>query len=332
MIAFGLTSNACCSVRFSFRVVPQNEPLGSSDWTGIHVVDGQIASNIAQETDFPASSLTIYTPESNGEGFVSIWRGMFRDLWQCRALAWRLFIRDLAAAYRQSFLGYLWVLLPPVVTTAVFVFLRRANIVNIGDTDIPYIAYVMFGMLIWGIGNGAFNATRGSISAASGLITKINFPREALVLASLGNMLFQTSIQTVLVIGVFVWWGVVPSWTIVFMPILLFFMLLFTTGLGFVFSMAQAISDDVGRSVGLVRNIIMYSAPIVYPAPVSWPYRLLNDYNPVSIYIIAARDLTTGHGLTNPSGVAIMCLLSVLTFLAGWRVFRICMSVVSERL
>ena len=74
---------------------------------------------------------------------------MLRDLFSSRELAWRLFIRDISAQYRQSVLGYLWVFIPPLVASLPFIYLNSQGIVKIGGTPIPYAAYAIIGTIIW---------------------------------------------------------------------------------------------------------------------------------------------------------------------------------------
>ena len=69
-------------------------------------------------------SITVYTPESPLKNPGRLLRAMFRDVLAARELAWRLFVRDLSAQYRQTYLGYVWAFLPPLVASATFIFLQ----------------------------------------------------------------------------------------------------------------------------------------------------------------------------------------------------------------
>ena len=74
---------------------------------------------------------------------------MWRDLLDSRELAWRLMVRDISAQYRQSLLGVFGAFLPPIATALVFVVLNNRKVINIGQTDIPYPIFVMFGTVLW---------------------------------------------------------------------------------------------------------------------------------------------------------------------------------------
>src|SRR5688500_14649923 len=98
-----------------------------------------------QDTD----RVRVYTPEAAVRHPAALVGEMFRDLWRSRELAWRLFVRDVSARYRQSILGYVWTFLPPLVATVTFVLLSRSGIFTPGDTRMPYVAFVMIGTVLW---------------------------------------------------------------------------------------------------------------------------------------------------------------------------------------
>src|SRR5262245_53713285 len=89
--------------------------------------------------------ITVYTPESPLRHPVKLFSDMIRDLLASRELAWRLFVRDTRAQYRNSLLGYAWVFIPPLVAALPFVFLNSQGVIKISETPLPYGAYAMIG-------------------------------------------------------------------------------------------------------------------------------------------------------------------------------------------
>jgi lipopolysaccharide transport system permease protein len=83
---------------------------------------------------------------------------MWQDLKSSRELAWRLFVRDITAQYRQSIFGIFWAFVPPLITSLVFILLQSNNILNIGETDIPYPVYVLVGTILWQLFSESLNA------------------------------------------------------------------------------------------------------------------------------------------------------------------------------
>src|SRR5579883_2599897 len=151
--------------------------------------------------DRPATKLreAVYTPHGHLGMGLSAWYEMLKELIDSRELTWRLFLRDFSARYRQSMLGYLWAVVPSLVTAATFSYLNRSKVLPIAGTHLPYPVFVLLGMTVWQLfATGLTSATQSLVNAGS-LITKINFPRETLVLAAFGQSLFQFLIGIVLV-------------------------------------------------------------------------------------------------------------------------------------
>jgi len=273
----------------------------------------------------------VYTPDAHlGFGW-HVWREMARELIQSRELMWRLFLRDLSARYRQSVFGYVWAVMPAIVTVVTFTYLKGSGTLPIGQTNMPYPAYVLLGMSVWQLFATGLTRTTQSLVQASAIITKINFAREALVLAAFGESIFNFLIRIVLIAGVFAWFGIVPVWTVIFVPFVLIPLALMTVGLGFILSIANGVFRDIGNSLGLVLTFAMFLTPVIYPPPTQWPKVLINYLNPVSPFIIATRDLTTKGTLSQPDGLFYASVAGLLVFLVAWRIFHLAMSRIAER-
>jgi lipopolysaccharide transport system permease protein len=273
-------------------------------------------------------SVTVYQAERQ----ATRWATMIRDVVSSRELIWRLFTRDFAAKYEQSALGYLWALGPPVVTVAIFTFLARNRVISVGETALPYPVFVLLGLTVWGLFSGALMAITSSLTSASNVIKKMNFPREALVFAALGQALVDTLIRSILLALFLVWYGVPVRWTIALIPLLFVPMLMLTLGAGFLLATLNAIIRDVSSALGLALQFAMFLTPVVYPAPKQWPFILINYLNPVSAFVVAAQDLVARGELTMPATLLSSSLFGLAMFLLGWRIFRLAQPIVGERI
>ncbi len=273
----------------------------------------------------------VYTPDSHlGFGW-SAWRQMGREIVGARGLTWRLFVRQVSSRYRQSVLGYFWAVMPAIVTVVAFTFLNRSRIVNIGETDIPYPAYVFLGMTVWQLFANGISVTSQSLLSARSMITKVRFPYESIVLSAFGQSVMDFLIRLALVAVVFVWFGVTPAATFVLvLPVLLGLSLL-TIGLGYMAALANAIFRDIGSAITVIMTFGMFVTPVVYPPPEEWPMVLINYVNPVSPFVIATHDLATKGYLTHPEALGLGCVVAVVVFLVGWRTFHVAMPRIVER-
>ena len=265
----------------------------------------------------------LYTPQGVQRNGVGGWQIMFHELAESRRLIWLLILRDLSVRYRQSILGYVWAVVPQIATVAVFAFLHSSRVLPIGGTKIPYIAYLLWGISVWQLFAGCLTNCANSLTASGSLVTKINFPREALVIAALGQPVFDFVVRLVPVITVFIWWSVSPSWQALFMPLFLLPIVLLALGLGFVLSISNLVIRDTANALGTALTIGMFLTPVLYPPPVRWPFYLINVLNPLSPLMAASQDLVAGGFLTQPEMFIVACIFSTALFLAGWRAFRI---------
>jgi lipopolysaccharide transport system permease protein len=267
----------------------------------------------------------IYTPRSDLLEPGRFLRWMFRDLAACRGLAWRLFIRDLSAHYRQSFLGYVWAFVPPLATTITFVFLRSQGLFTTGQTGIPYPAYVVIGMLFWQVFVDAVQCPLKAVTAAKPMLSKVQFPPEAILLAALGEVLFSFLIRLVLLAAVFLWYGLTPPATAVLVPLAVAALVLLGFALGVLITPLGILYTDVTQALTVVTTFWLFLTPVIYPARESGLAALLSHWNPVSPLLIVGRDwLTVGQTAHLPEFVLISMLSLVMLFV-GWVSYRVAM-------
>jgi lipopolysaccharide transport system permease protein len=273
----------------------------------------------------------VYTPGSHIEPGLQHWRKMAVELVDSRELIWRFFLREFSARYRQSVFGYLWAVMPAIVTAATFTYLNRTGTLTIAKTDLPYPLYVLLGMTMWELFATGLTRSAQSLVNARAIITQINFSRESLVVAAFCEALLDFLIRTVVIAAAFAWFGVVPARTVVWMPLMLIPFAMMIVGLGFILALANAVFRDIGNSLAMLLTFAMFLTPVVYPAPEQGTKVLITYVNPVSPFVIAARDLATKGELSRPAALLWASVFGVLVLLTCWRVFHLAMSRIAER-
>lgn len=277
-------------------------------------------------------AITVYEPDGMLRKGLRVWPEMVRELVEARGLLWCLLKRDLSVRYRQSFLGMLWAFLTPLALMFVFLFMNSLKLLPLGQTAIPYAAFLFLGQMVWLLFSHGVSASCSALVDAGALLGKINFPREILVLSAVGLTLFEFVLRIPLLLIVCFAVGFVPHPALLMAPILLLPLLLLVLGLGFCLSLLNALFRDVAAMVGIVLTVGMFAAPIVYPPPVSWPFSfLVNQVNPVSAFVTAVRDLALLGRLGDPWGYALSSALSLLLFLVSWRLFHLVEPKIAEK-
>ncbi len=279
-----------------------------------------------------ACTITVYTPESPLRHPVKMLRDMFRDLVASRGLAWRLCVRDISAQYRQSMLGYVWAFVPPLVASLPFVFLKAQGIVGVRDTPIPYPAYAVVGTVIWQVFVDSFASPLKSVSAAKSMLTKINFPREAILLSGLGQVLFSFLVRLVLLVVVFVTFKIVPPLTAFLFPLGILALILVGFMLGVFITPFGMLYSDVQQSIPVFTMFLMFLTPVLYPPPTYGLAASLSRWNFLSPLVLATRDwITTGAtSYSRPFCIVVAAAFALL--FVGWVIYRLALPHIIARI
>ncbi|MCK5038002.1 MAG: ABC transporter permease [Thermoplasmata archaeon] len=280
-----------------------------------------------------AENIKVYVPDNSiKKGYRSLFREMAEEVRTSKWLTWQLFKRDFKIIYQQSVLGILWILIPPMMTVGTFIFLNDAGIFNVGDISVPYPLFALLGVALWQVFATGLNSTTNSLMAAGSMISKINFPREALVFSSMGKVLITFLIQMGLVVVLFVYYGIVPPWTVILFPFTLIPVLLLALGLGLILSILNGVVRDVGRTLPIITTFLMFLTPILYATPQSGFLATLTEYNPLYYLLIVPRDLILIGETSLWDGYLISSLLSIGAFFACWIIFHLTETRIAERI
>lgn len=270
-------------------------------------------------------STTVYSAEPQMKHPIRLLLAMVSDFGNSRELAWRLFVRNINAQYRQTILGYLWAFLPPILTSVTFVFLNSQKIINISETKFPYPVYVMLGTLLWQGFADAVNHQIKLLSQSRSMLVKIKFPREALILAALSEVLFNFAIRSILFVAVFLWFGLPVPNTIYLVPVGVASIMLFGFMVGVLLTPLAILYKDIERGLMMILSVWFFLTPVVYPAPTSWPASILVKYNPMSPLILTTRDWMTTGSVDNLFPFICVTICSVVLLVLGWIVYRLAM-------
>jgi lipopolysaccharide transport system permease protein len=274
----------------------------------------------------------IYTPASQLRHPRQFFQGMWRDLLLSRELAWRLMVRDISAQYRQSFLGFFWAFVPPIATALIFVVLNSRKLINIGETQIPYPAFVLFGTVLWQVFVDSLNAPLKVVTASKPMLAKINFPKEALILSGLGQILFGLSIKLLILIVVFIFYKIPVTPGIPLSLLAILVLVLLGTTFGLLVTPIGVLFTDIAQGLTVVTGLWFFLTPVVYPPPTSFPFSLLAILNPVSPILVGARDLATEGILHNPIPFFAITFLMFLVLIISWIVYRLAIPILVERM
>lgn len=189
--------------------------------------------------------------------------------------------------YEGTWLGILWYLLNPLLT---FLLLLGIFTDRLGQSIPHYPIYLLLGLLLFNFAQRITSEATIIIKANGGLIKALDFPREALIASTLIMTLFA-HIFELLVLMIFLAFFGVPIYMMIFYPIILLFLSMFTFGFSLILASLNTHFFDLENVWSFVVRLVWFATPIFYAIEGQTKLFYLNMLNPMYFFIEIARDI-----------------------------------------
>jgi len=233
----------------------------------------------------------------------------------------QLIQREIKARYKQSIVGYAWVLLNPLAQLFVYSFVFSI-IFRFPTNHVPYIIYLYAALLPWTFSQTSISAGTQSLVENASLLKKVSFPREVIPYASVISKIVDLFFSGIFFIILVIIMGVPLAPSALFFFPLFIIQLLLTTGLTLILSAFNLFYRDIQYVTNLLMMLWMYMTPIVYPLSlVPQQYVWLYKLNPMVGIIEGYRSALFGY----PFEVKIILWsagFAIVTFLVGFWIFK----------
>ena len=278
--------------------------------------------------------ITIYRPNQRHDlGFFKTWAVMAKNIINSRELVWQLFKRDFLASYKKSFIGISWIFIAPLAGIVSWVFLQKTGMLHPGDMGIPYPAYVLIGTSMWGLFMGFFNAANETLSAGQALVMQVNYPHEALLFKQTAQQLANFIITFLMNILVLLAFKIIPSWKIIFFPLVVLPLFFLGAAIGLVTSMISIVAIDISKIINMIIGLMMWVTPVIYSDKVENPFvQTIIKWNPLTYLVCSLRDIIIYGRLYDVEGYFICSGLSLFLFMISWRLFFVSEDRITERM
>ncbi len=278
------------------------------------------------------NNIVTYEPDNSlKKGYLSLYREIFHELKQNRWLTFQLFKRDFFAAYKQSFIGIVWIVILPVLSVSTFIVLNRSGIFDIGQINVPYPLFGLLGMAFWQLFARGLVIGTNSLAIAGTMITKINFSKKSLVFASTAHTIVGFLIQSILVSILFIFYGLMPNKGILLVPIVILPLLCLSLGLSLILSLLNAIVRDVTNAMTMLMTFLLFLTPVLYAKPKIGILMYLTRYNPLYYMVSAGRDLILTGTISEVKGFTISAIFSIIIFMISLVLFHLTETRITER-
>lgn len=232
----------------------------------------------------------------------------------------QLVSREIKRKYARSFLGIIWSVLNPLMYMAVmsmiFTTMFRRSIEN-------YPIYFLTGMTIWQLFSGATNSAMNALVDNRMLLIKLKLPKQVFVLSRIYTAFINFAYTCIAYIMMLVVFRVKFSFCMLLFPIAIFFLLLFSMGIGYLLSIVYVFFADIKYLYSVILTLWMYLSAIFYPVDSLTPLmKTVIEANPVYVYIAFARECVMYQSCPEPGMWMKMIAWGIGSFFTGYYVFK----------
>jgi lipopolysaccharide transport system permease protein len=255
-------------------------------------------------------------------------KNYWKDLWRYRELFYILSWRDLKVRYKQTVIGVVWSILRPLLTMMIFTFVFG----NIAKFDPPagikYAVLVFAGLLPWQFFAAGLSEASNSLIGNERLISKVYFPRMIIPAASVITSLVDFFISLLLMFGLMIWYGTIPSINLIFLPVFIILAFFASFGVGLWLTALNVKYRDFKHVVPFLVQIGLYLSPVGFTSGkaaqiIPEKLRLLYYINPMAGVIDGFRWCFFGDKTPiDWNGMLISFGVIIIFLLIGVRTFR----------
>ena len=235
------------------------------------------------------------------------------ELWEYRELLYFLVWRDIKVRYKQTALGAAWAVMQPLFMMLVFS-LFFGRLAKVPSDGIPYPVFAFCALIPWQLFANALSEASNSLVGNQNLITKVYFPRLVIPIAAVLSGLVDFAIAFVILIGMMLYFGIVPGWSILVLPAFIALAVLTALAVGLWLSALNVQYRDVRYTMSFLVQFWLFATPVAYPSslvPESW--RAFYGINPMAGVVEGFRWALLGK--TAPPGAMIWVSVFVVTIL-----------------
>jgi lipopolysaccharide transport system permease protein len=247
-------------------------------------------------------------------GWVSL---KLRELWERRELLFFLIWRDIKVRYKQTVLGAAWAIIQPFFTMVVFsLFFGRLG--KIPSEGVPYPIFSYTALVPWTFFANGLTHSANSLVGSAELLRKVYFPRLVVPISTVTSGVVDFVLAFVVLLGMMLYYGVLPGAAIVLLPLFLLLALVTSLGAGLWLSALNVEFRDVRYVVPFLVQFWLFATPIAYPSSLlSEPWRTIYGLNPMVGVVEGFRWVLLGAG--NPPGpmLAASAAIAVLLLASG---------------
>lgn len=257
-------------------------------------------------------------------------RAELREIFESRNILKSLVIKNLIGRYRHSVLGFGWHFVMPIILLAVYyIAFNQIRVAPIPD----FWVYLASGIFPFNFMVSNLTAGSGCIVNNAGLVKKMYFPREIIVLSQAISTFIVMLIGYAIIMIAVLATGYGVGIPIMLLPVVFFMIFVFTFGFVLLFSAITVYIRDIQYLLSSISMLFFFLTPMYFILDsINGIFRLVVSLNPMTYFIEAFHDIVYYQAIPSLYNLSVILALSVLSIIFGWLVFRKLKSGFAERL
>ena len=241
---------------------------------------------------------------------MSFLKTYLQDLLRRKDLLIYLVKSGLKAEHRNSYLGYFWWLLDPLLSAAVYYFLI-VLVLGRGGPDYP--VYLITGLILWRWMSSSINSSANSILRYSSIINQVYLPKSIFPLSFSITQFINFLFGLVVIFIFLIIFGVPPSWNMLYLPVILFVVFTFVLAIGLILGFFTIFIRDIENILTHIIRVFFYGSPIIWQdREIPEEYQFIVDFNPIAKIVNSFRNIMMYQEPPNLVELTVIFVISVI--------------------
>jgi lipopolysaccharide transport system permease protein len=245
-----------------------------------------------------------------------------KEIFRYRELLLTLVARDVMVRYKQTILGFLWVVIQPVTIMVVFTIIF-GHVAKLPSDGVPYSIFFYSALLPWNLFAEGINRSAVSMVANANLISKVYFPRIIIPIAGNTSPIIDFCVAFSILIGLMAYYGISLSLRMLVLPVLVLFAVFLSMSLGLWICSLNVKYRDFQYLTPFALQVLFYLSPIVYAGgTVPAEYRFIFSLNPMNVVITGFRWAVYDAMPPDIISIVIAVAITIGIFVTGFIYFK----------
>ena len=222
---------------------------------------------------------------------------------------------DLYSKYRKSFIGIVWLVVEPLFTVLIWLFMHFSGVINPGESEVSYASFILLSTALWMLFINSFTLCSQTLTSYSRVIITANISYVVLLFSKLSTAVITSFISILFILITISLIDVKPSAQVLLLPIALLPLILLGATLGMLNALLAVVTIDLSKLFDYFIHFLKYATPVVYtPAVTSGVLQQISGFNPISSLIGLPRDMILGSSYYANSTFLIISTIIIIVF------------------